>query len=74
MYLNKLKKKKAENQCLLNKLTERLCHKYYGVKEKGGAGQAEKLEASLNPIIYDPNPFDKFFDAQLYCFVSIFNQ
>jgi len=41
----------------VNELTERLRHKYYGVEERGGAGQAEKLEVSLNSIINDPNAF-----------------
>ena len=57
MYLNKLKKKRAENRRLVNELTESLRHKYYGDEERGGAGQAEKLEAPLNPIINDPNAF-----------------
>ena len=47
--------KRAENRRLaVNELTERLRNKYYGVEERGGAGQAE---ASLNPIINDPNAF-----------------
>ena len=50
--------KRAENRRLaVNELTERLRHKYYGVEERGGAGQAEKLETPLNPIINDPNAF-----------------
>ena len=67
MYLNKPKKKKrAENRRLVvNELTERLRNKYYGVEERGGAGQAE---ASLSTILM------KIFRSQLKLYVSIFNQ
>lgn len=49
--------KEEENRRLaLNELTERLRNKYYRVEEKGEAKAfIKKLEASLDPIINDPN-------------------
>ena len=53
--------KRAENRRLaVNELTERLRHKYYGLKKEVVLGKQrlfEKLEASLNPINNDPNAF-----------------
>jgi len=49
--------KEEENRRLaLNELTERLRNEYYRVEEKGEAKAfIKKLEASLDPIINDPN-------------------
>ena len=40
----------------MNELSERLRDRYYRAKEKGSADAfIKKLEASLDPIINDPN-------------------